>query len=66
MSNCDLLDKCGFFQKHAKSHQAACQGLVTLYCKGPKQNECKRKEYRKKHGQPPPDDMLPGGAMLRS
>jgi hypothetical protein len=65
MSTCDLLDKCGFFQKHQKSSWAACQGFITLYCQGPKMEECKRKAYRKEHGAPPPDDLLPSGQMIK-
>ena len=65
MADCELLDKCGFFKKFAPSHDAACRGLVSQYCKGPKKDQCKRKEYRMAHGQPPPDDMLPGGATFR-
>jgi hypothetical protein len=27
-------------------------------------DECKRKEYRLKHGTPPVDDMMPSGQMV--
>lgn len=65
MAECELLAKCGFFKKYCTSHDAACRGLITQYCKGSKMAECKRKEYRMKHGAPPPDEMLPGGAMMK-
>ncbi len=65
MAECELLGKCGFFNKHAKTHAAACAGLIKQYCQGPKMEQCKRKEYRMKHGQPPPDNMLPAGATLK-
>ena len=65
MSDCELLQACVFFKKFGKSHEAACKGLVKQYCQGPKQNQCKRKEYRKTHGTPPPENMLPGGAMFK-
>jgi len=65
MADCELLDKCGFFRKYGASHAPACQGLAAQYCRGPKKDQCKRKEYRKKHGAPPPDNMLPGGAMIK-
>ena len=66
MPDCELLSKCGFFKKYEASRQAACVGLISQYCRGPRQADCKRKEYRKAHGQPPPDEMLPGGSMLKA
>ncbi|MDY6967633.1 MAG: hypothetical protein SVR08_03105 [Spirochaetota bacterium] len=62
---CDLLSTCGFFKKHNETNELACQGLIAQYCKGPKMNQCKRKEYRDKHGSAPTDDMLPGGGTLK-
>lgn len=61
MNNCELLDKCGFFAKYKETSDVACKGFIALYCKGPKLDECKRKEHRKQHGQPPADNMLPNG-----
>lgn len=63
---CELLEKCGFFKKFGNSLESACHGFVKLYCKGALMNECKRKEYRKQHGAPPDDNMLPNGFMLSS
>ncbi|GAB6094802.1 hypothetical protein JCM14469_10540 [Desulfatiferula olefinivorans] len=65
MAECELLDSCGFFRKYMNSHEAACKGLIAMYCRGPKQAGCKRKEYRTKHGKPPVDEMLPNGAMFK-
>ena len=65
METCELLSSCGFFKKHMNSHQAACRGLIKQYCKGPKQDKCKRKSYRLEHGKPPVDDMLPVGTMFK-
>lgn len=65
MGECELLSKCGFFRKFMNSHEAACRGLINQYCKGPKQDKCKRKEYRKMHGKPPADDMLPIGTTFK-
>lgn len=65
MKECELLTKCGFFKKHMDSHEAACKGLISLYCKGPKQDQCKRKEYRSRHGVPPTDNMLPVGTVFK-
>ena len=61
---CDLLSKCGFFKKYMDSREAACRGFISLYCRGSKMTECKRKEFRKAHGAPPPDNMLPNGQSL--
>ncbi len=65
MDNCELLATCGFFKKYAGVQSIACARMTKDYCKGPKMNECKRKEYRKQHGTPPPDDMMPSGNMYR-
>lgn len=65
MKDCELLDRCGFFKKYMNSHQAACKGLIVQYCKGPKQDACKRKEYRAANGKPPADDMLPIGTIFK-
>ncbi len=65
MANCELLDKCGFFKKFSETYRPACRGLIAQYCQGAKQSECKRKEYRLKHGGPPPDNMLPAGHMFK-
>ncbi len=66
MAECELLAKCGFFKKYCNSHDAACRGLISLYCKGPKMGDCMRKQYRQAHGSPPPDEMLPGGATMKA
>lgn len=63
---CDLLDKCGFFKKYQITKEYACKGFIQMYCRGPKMNECKRKEYRLKNGTPPSDDMLPTGQIIIS
>jgi hypothetical protein len=65
MAECELLVKCAFFKKFSESYEAACRGLVAQYCRGPKQNECKRKEYRLKNATPPPDNMLPAGHLFK-
>jgi len=64
MVECDLLDVCGFFQKFQTSQSAACNSFIKEFCKGPKQDRCKRKAYRKEHGVPPHDNMMPVGGML--
>ena len=63
-NECKLLSTCGFFKKYKPTKDLACKGFILLYCKGAKMNECKRKEYREKHGVPPNDDMMPNGATI--
>jgi len=62
---CDILPRCGFFKKHGTSHQLVCQSLIIKYCKGSEMQNCKRLEYNKNYGTPPPDNMLPSGLMLK-
>ncbi len=64
MQTCELLEKCGFFRKYQASLDMACRGFVKSFCQGPEMDNCKRKAYRKEHGEPPHDDMLPSGHML--
>ena len=61
---CEMLGRCGFFKKYGGTKDLACRGFINLYCQGVKQNECKRKEYSKKHGQAPSDDMMPTGQTM--
>ena len=58
---CEKLTMCGFFKKYGEVKDLACRGFINQYCKGDKMNECKRKEYSKKHGHAPSDDMMPPG-----
>ena len=62
---CELLAECAFFKKYAKTHVAACHVMIAEYCRGSKQNECKRKQHRLKYDGPPPENMLPGGSIIR-
>ncbi len=64
MQTCELLAKCGFFKKYQETKDLACKGFINKYCKGPDMNECSRKAYRKEHGAPPSDDMMPNGMMV--
>jgi hypothetical protein len=64
MSECPNLATCGFFRKFSQSNELAFKGFVVLFCRGPKQGVCKRKEYREAHGCAPSDAMMPNGAMI--
>ena len=61
---CEKLTMCGFFKKYGEVKDLACRGFINQYCLGDKMNECKRKEYSKKHGQAPSDDMMPTGHKI--
>jgi hypothetical protein len=62
---CELLAVCGFFKKYCATNTMACQALINRYCKGADMKNCKRLEYRKNYGSPPPDNMMPSGLMIR-
>lgn len=64
MADCDLLARCGFFQKYQDSLDLACRGFMRTYCTGSRQIDCARRKYRAEHGCPPDDDMLPSGQMM--
>lgn len=63
-AECELLGTCGFFKNYGETKDLACKGFINPYCRGPKMNECKRKQYRKEHGAPPIADMMPNGMMI--
>jgi hypothetical protein len=65
MAECELLAECAFFKKYAKAHVAACRGMIAEYCRGGKQSECKRKQHLLKYKEPPSENMLPGGSIIR-
>lgn len=64
-NECQLLATCGFFRKYQSTKDMVCKGFIAMYCKGDKMNECKRLEYRNKHGVPPSDDMMPTGQICK-
>lgn len=64
VQECELLATCGFFKKYQATKDLACKGFIAQYCKGPKMNQCKRKEYLAEHGRPASDDMMPTGQTI--
>ena len=63
--DCPNLAGCGFVKKYCESKSLAVKGFISQYCKGDKQVECVRKQYKAKHGVAPPDEMMPSGGMMR-
>lgn len=64
MTDCVHLPGCGFCKKYMGTKNLAVQGFIKMYCKGVKQNECKRKEFAEKTGNRPPDNMMPSGQNM--
>jgi hypothetical protein len=62
---CQLLETCGFFKKYGKTWHLACQELILRYCKGSDTKNCRRLEYRNAYGNPPEDEMMPSGMMMK-
>ena len=62
---CEKLTTCGFFRKYGAVKDLACRGFINQYCKGDKMDQCKRKEYSRKHSEAPSDDMMPTGHNIR-
>ena len=61
---CELLAACGFFKKYQETKNLVCKGFINQYCTGRQMEECKRKKYRKQHGDAPSEDMMPSGKMV--
>ena len=62
---CEFLEKCGFFNNYEHHTEAIKYQWIVMFCKDrEKSKECKRKEFRLKHGKPPADNMTPTGRML--
>ena len=62
--DCPNLAACPFLKKHGNTKDLMCKGFILLFCKGVKQNECKRKIYKQEHGAPPSEDMMPNGLLI--
>ena len=43
MSECELLEKCGFFNKYKETKELACKGFIVKYCTGSDMDKCERK-----------------------
>lgn len=61
---CENLTSCGFVKMFEGKNNLAVKGFVLQYCKSEKMIECKRMEYIEKFGTPPPNNMLPNGAIF--
>jgi hypothetical protein len=66
MADCENISGCSFFLKYQNVKQLACQGLMSKYCKGEHQSECKRKEHKRTTGSAPDADMMPNGRRMEA
>ncbi len=69
MEECLNMSSCNFFQMYEsdESKHLALKGLISKFCRGEKQDKCKRKEISKALGGPKnvPQNMLPNGFPIR-
>ena len=61
MAPCENHHCCGFFERHGKKDAAIFAMLVNIYCCGPLQDECARKQILLETGCLPSDDLAPTG-----
>lgn len=62
---CELFAECGFFKAYSEMHSELCDSMIAEYCRGIKQDHCKRKQLLLRHAESPPDNMLPSGSIIR-
>jgi hypothetical protein len=64
---CELLEKCGFFNTFKGNPQVVKEGWIRLYCSSlAKSEECVRKKIRYETGSPPADNMAPNGMIVET
>lgn len=61
---CNKLDGCPFFLKHATQNPLACESLVLRFCKGPERALCARDQFYREYNMKPSDDMTPLGLVM--
>jgi hypothetical protein len=68
MTECSNLSTCSFVKyfESNKGNDLALRGFIKTYCKGAKQDDCKRKKISKALGGPlnVPPNMMPNGLAL--
>jgi len=63
--NCELLEKCGFFNKFQGNSEVVKAGWIRAFCQTKDRSEtCKRKQIRRQTGSPPADNMAPTGKLV--
>ena len=65
MSACDQMKTCGFYLCFKDSDQSEIQDVIHRYCYSQKNENCARKRFQREHGEPPPEEMSPGGNFVR-
>ena len=62
--NCQLLDKCTFYNRYKSSEDPVYKKLIASYCNGSMMYMCRRRKYYNRHGYPPAKNMTPRGYKL--
>ena len=62
---CEFIEQCGFFINYKGNTQVMKNGWIQLFCDNVEWSEkCERKNFRRRTGKPPADNMSPTGEML--
>ena len=65
MASCANLERCGFFINFEFNSEVIQNGWIRHYCECEEKSEsCLRKQYKKKEGKIPPDNMTPTGKII--
>ncbi len=62
---CERLEGCSFFKFYKRDSDDIVNNWIELFCENlEKSEQCERKKYFKKHGEPPKKNMCPTGDIL--
>ena len=62
MPSCELLPNCAFFRANRQGSDVLKIHWIRTYCRDSEHSErCCRKQYLRKTGEVPPDDLSPAG-----
>jgi hypothetical protein len=64
-NTCEHLKVCGFFNNFKGNSETINQGWIKLFCENLANSEfCERKQFNRRAGCPPVDNMAPTGKLL--
>jgi hypothetical protein len=63
MTECELINKCCFYQKFKDKHAVVWKDLIGEYCQGTKNDSCERKLFFQAHQTCAPDTLTPFGEL---
>jgi hypothetical protein len=65
MSQCELLERCGFFRAFKGNSEVVTNGWIKMFCENVDKSEyCERKKTRTRTGVPPEDNVAPTGNVI--